>query len=140
MKSHAREYRDGRRGAALVFVMGVFAVVTISLASFLSLLHASINYARREEAHARAVHAAEAGLEKAVAELRAGRTDYAGDTGIAVGDGKFSVGIEGENGAYTITSTGEGVRAGANAAVVLQADVKMEGRHVVAYAWREVPF
>lgn len=133
-----RRHRDGERGAALVLVMGVFAVVTISLASFLSLLHASINYARHEEAHGRAVHAAEAGVEKAVAELRAGRTDYAGDTGIAVGDGKFSVGIEGENGVYTITSTGEGVRAGAASVVVLRAAVRMEGRRVVEYGWREV--
>ncbi len=128
---------SGNRGTALLLVMGLLAVVTISVGSFLSLLHASVDYTRREEARTRAVHAAEAGLEKAVAELCAGRS-YTGETGTPVGDGTFSVSVAPGDGACTVISKGEGVVGGTTAGVTLEGRARIEGTQVVEYGWREV--
>ncbi|HUW62706.1 MAG TPA: hypothetical protein VMZ06_16990 [Candidatus Bathyarchaeia archaeon] len=138
MTSGAKKGCGNNCGTALVLVIGVLAIVTISVSSFLALLHASINYTRREEAHAWCVHVAEAGLEKAVAELRAGRAAYTRESDTPVGVGEFSIGVSGVNGRYTITSRGRIARGGLTTVRTLQAEVRIEGRRVVEFKWREI--
>ena len=82
------------RGAALVIVMLVTAVLLLAGTAFLTLSSTESQIAQNEQASARAFLLAEAGLNRAVAQLSANAT-YAGEANVALGTGSAGVAVSG---------------------------------------------
>ena len=100
---------SARDGSALLVAVGYLAAITIFASTFLSFLNRTISNQRRTELKQICLNIAEAGVDKAFAELRARPTDYRGEKDTPLGKGRFSVEIEpGERrGEYAIVSTAE---------------------------------
>lgn len=94
------------RGSALILAVGYLAVLTISATAFLTLLNRGIETLSRDERRQVCLNLAEAGIDTAVAALRAQGGAYAGERDTALGDGWFSVEVEAPagGGAYRIVS------------------------------------
>lgn len=97
-----------RRGAALVFVIILLAIMAMGVAATWRYLHQSGEHARRTTNTAAAEHLAAAGLEKAIAALRQDPT-YSGEIDTALGAGRFTVEVARNNGSenYALTAVGE---------------------------------
>ena len=80
------------RGAALVIVMLVMAVLLLAGTTFLTISSTEEQIAYNQQASARAFLSAEGGLHRAFARLSADST-YAGETNVAVGTGTASIGV-----------------------------------------------
>lgn len=80
------------RGAALVVVMLVMAVLLLAGTAFLTISSTEDQIAHNQAASAHALLSAEAGLHRAIAQLSADAT-YAGETGVPLGSGTASIGV-----------------------------------------------
>ncbi len=78
------------RGAALVVVMLVMAVLLLAGTTFLTISSTEDQIAHNQQASARALLVAEAGLHRAIAQLSANST-YAGETNVPLGSGTASI-------------------------------------------------
>jgi len=98
-----------REGSALLVVVCYLAAITIFASTFLSFLNRTVSDQRRTEIKQVTLNIAEAGVDKALAELRTRPADYRGETNISVGKGSFSVEVEpgDRRGEYRIISTAE---------------------------------
>lgn len=129
-----------QRGAAMLMTLTFLAILTISVTATLSWFHATHRYTRGSEARLVCAHIAEAGIEKAIAELRVGNLSYAGESDTVIGDGTFSVGVlgNGDRGSYTIESTGRLPRGADMVTVRLRCDIELSpSRDVTSLQWRE---
>jgi hypothetical protein len=75
----------------MFLVIGLLAALTIFIAAFYSLLNRTLSREYDGSNHNICLNLAEAGVDKAVAELRAGKTDYAGEDSTPLGEGFFTV-------------------------------------------------
>ena len=80
------------RGAALVIVMLVMAVLLMAGTTFLTISSTESQIALNEQGSATALALAEAAIHKALALLNAGST-YAGETNTALGGGTFTISV-----------------------------------------------
>lgn len=101
--------RKLQRGSALIFVVILLTVMAVGSTAMWRYLHFNGEHGRRVTETAKAIHLAEAGLEKAIAALREQGAAYQGETNTALGDGRFSIRVQptAETGAWTLRSTGE---------------------------------
>jgi len=132
---------NNNRGAAMLLALGVLAIMTISLSAVLTWFHVTFNYTNLEETRQTCSHIAEAGLDKALAELQAGNRTYSGETDTPLGDGSFSVAVApaGRPGWLAIQSTGTLPRGAASVVVRLREEVQLDpAGNVLAIEWREV--
>ncbi len=79
------------RGAAIILAVILVAVMSIGVSAVWKYLHVTLGEEKRMENAEAALHLAEAGLEKAVAELRVRPDGYRGEIGTPLGAGRFSV-------------------------------------------------
>ncbi|HUW60004.1 MAG TPA: hypothetical protein VMZ06_03275 [Candidatus Bathyarchaeia archaeon] len=129
------------RGAAMLLAIGVLAIMTISLSATLTWFHVTFKYTSLEEARQTCSHIAEAGLDKALAEVKVGNRTYTGETDTVVGDGTFSVAVApaDRTGWLAIQSTGTLPRGAKSVVVRLAEDVQLDpAGNVLAIEWREV--
>lgn len=142
---HAATRRAGakteqrERGAALLMALMLVAVAGIGAGAVWSYLHVALHQSKRSEHTAVTQCLAEAGLDKAVAELRAKRP-YTGETNTCLDGGRFSVRVNaaGESGHYLLESLGEvanGSEVLARCALRAELTVSPEGG-ISRYQWR----
>ena len=100
--------RKGECGGALILVVCYLAILTMSAAAFLTAFHRTLTTQQRTERIQAARNLAEAGVEKAIAELRRQSGAYRGEKDTKLGGGLFSVEVTpGKSaGAYRIVSVG----------------------------------
>ncbi|GMU94113.1 MAG: hypothetical protein AMXMBFR4_31710 [Candidatus Hydrogenedentota bacterium] len=79
------------RGTALLVAVMYLLVVTMLATGLLTLLNHSIDYFQDVNREVERRYIAEAGVEKALVELRTNGSAYAGENGTPLGDGAFSV-------------------------------------------------
>jgi len=98
--------RDG--GFAMFLVLGLLAAVMIFTSASIGLLHMTMTNAKRVELRQVCRNLAEAGVEKAAAELRNGNAAYRGEKDAALGDGFFEVEVQPGDGPgmYQVASRG----------------------------------
>jgi len=98
--------RRSENGAALMLVLGYLAAVTLFASAFLATLHRSLDRSNKEYYTQRCAALAEAGVDKAVAELRRNPAAYAGEQQTPLDEGHFTVTVvaAGRDGAYRIVS------------------------------------
>lgn len=83
--------RRNECGSAIILAVILVAVMSIGVSAVWKYLHITLGEEKRIENDEAALHLAEAGLEKAVAELRVRPDDYRGEIGTPLGAGRFSV-------------------------------------------------
>jgi hypothetical protein len=100
--------REANGGFAMILVLGLLAAIMIFTSAAVGLLHMTMDNAKRVESRQVCRNLAEAGVEKAAAELRNGNTGYRGEKDTAFGDGFFDVEVQPGNapGLYQIASRG----------------------------------
>jgi hypothetical protein len=139
MKPRVLDKRQG--GSIMLMVLALLAIGSLLSASFYTMLNAGLSDAYQRARLQTAMNLADAGLEKAVASLRA-VPGYAGEENTWLGEGVFSVAVAAgtQPGAWQIISTGTsrpGQRAfHAKARVVADIQLDAQGR-VLALNWRE---
>lgn len=103
-------HRAGSRGAALIAAMMYLSALTLFAAGFLSMIHVNLRTAGEAEARQVAMNLAEAGIDRALAGLRADPAGYRGEQDTPLGPGTFSVEVEplAEPNAYAIRASGSG--------------------------------
>ncbi|MCP4645742.1 MAG: hypothetical protein GY851_35180 [bacterium] len=82
-----------REGSALIMALGYLAAISIFVTVFLTFLHRTSEQFKAAERRESAYQLAEAGLNKAMAELRRNPDAYRGEEGTVLGDGAFAVTI-----------------------------------------------
>ncbi|MCX5769766.1 MAG: hypothetical protein NTZ09_05780 [Candidatus Hydrogenedentes bacterium] len=129
------------RGAAMLLALSALAIMTISLSATLAWFHVTFKYTTLNEARQVCSHIAEAGLDKALAELQAGNRTYTGETNTSLGDGSFSVAVAPADraGWLAILSTGTLPRGATSVTVRLREEVQVDPAGTIrAIEWREV--
>ena len=80
-------------GMALILALGVLAVLTALSTALLTGFHASLRQAQNRQRQTQCLDIAEAGIEKALIELRFDPTFYTGEQDTPLGDGTFTVAV-----------------------------------------------
>ncbi len=95
-------------GTALLIAIGYVAILSIISSTFVVYLNRSISRTSVQERTVLARNLAEAGIDKALAELKSGNAAYTGETNTPLGQGTFSVSVTrgALQGEYIIESTG----------------------------------
>ncbi len=136
MKSRTR---NPRNGSALLMAVVLVMVLSIGASAVWHYLHVTLKETTRQEKLTMAMHLAEAGLDKAVAALRA-RPGYKGEQKTPLGRGRFSVTVtKAAAGGFHLVSTGEVAEDGrVQGTVVLAAELTLGPDHTVKrYHWRK---
>ena len=133
--------RSGKFGSAMIAVIVYLLIVSSLSAAFFATLHRTIAQARAAEHHTQCRYLAEAGVEKALAELQVVPGTYRGERNTALGPGIFSVEVspEAPPGAYRIHATGaltDGQSVLAKGGVT--AEVALAGTRITRLCWEEV--
>lgn len=127
-------------GSALLLAVLLVAIMGIGSTALWRLLHSTLAEGRRYEKSEMALHLAEAGLEKAVAELRSQPDTYRGETDTQLGRGRFSVAVQPgpHPGEYRLESTGKLTDGGvAFARKTLEAELTLTNSGAVrVFHWR----
>lgn len=129
------------RGSAMLLAIGILFIVTAGVSATLTWFHAAFDYTNAREARQVCAHIAEAGLDKALAELQAGNIAYTGESKTPIGDGTVSVTVAPAQrpGWLVIQSTGRLPRGANTVTVRLREDVRLDHAGSIAAAeWREV--
>jgi Tfp pilus assembly protein PilX len=129
------------RGAAMMLALVTLAIMGIGVTATLTWFHSTYKYATLQEARQTCSHIAEAGLDKALAELQSGNKAYSGETNVAIGDGSFTVAVKpaGRAGWVAIDSTGTLPRGASVVTVRLREEVQLDpAGKIVAMEWQEV--
>lgn len=102
-----RRTRDGERGTALIFALVVVFILSVGTSVLWRQLHMNLEEQRRAWHREQAFQLAEAGLDRAIAQLRARGAAYTGESGVPLGAGHYSVSVSAGDspGAYVIEST-----------------------------------
>jgi hypothetical protein len=92
----------------MFLVLGLLAAVMIFTSASIGLLHMTMKNAKQVELRQVCRNLAEAGIEKAAAELRNGNAAYRGEKDAALGDGFFDVEVQPGDapGMYQVASRG----------------------------------
>jgi len=86
-----RQARKGERGTALIFALLVLFILSAGTTALWSQLHGNLAAQRRAWHQEQAFQLAEAGLERAIAGLRAAPDAYTGEVDTPLGPGAYSV-------------------------------------------------
>lgn len=137
--------RRGRRaretGTALLMAVVLVAAMSIGGAAVWHYLHRTLAETKALENAQITLHLAEAGLETAIAKLRAQPEDYRGEANAPLGPGRFSVTVQPqpEAGAYRLVSRGELVHGRfVRASTALEGELRLASSgEVVAFHWQE---
>ncbi|HPG65762.1 MAG TPA: hypothetical protein PLO37_02865 [Candidatus Hydrogenedentes bacterium] len=94
---------------ALLLAVGYVFLVGLLVAGFIGAVHGSIKGVTSAEIEQQCMALAEAGIEKAVAEVLVNGAAYGGEEDTPLGKGAFSAKVTptGENGVYRIASVGK---------------------------------
>lgn len=104
--SKVRRFEDDS-GTAMMVAISFLAAMTVGASAFLSLYHRSNSHFHGLEAGGEAYYLAEAGVARAVAELRSGG-DFEGCGRTPLGRGAYSVKVDARGDrAYAVTALGE---------------------------------
>ncbi|MDQ1256995.1 MAG: hypothetical protein QG656_1596, partial [Candidatus Hydrogenedentes bacterium] len=95
------------RGSALMLTLGYTTAITLFVAVFLGAVHRTMHQCGEREREQQCLALAEAGIEKAIAELRAQGDAYTGEQDTSLGSGVFSVTVQPGAGEYRIDATAE---------------------------------
>ncbi len=102
----SRHDKRGERGVALLMALFLLAALSIGSTAAWQFMNRTFDEGRRFQHGQKAFLLAEAGLEKAVAELR-NDPAYAGDKDISLGEGRFTVRVTQRQGAvFSLESSG----------------------------------
>ncbi len=129
------------RGAAMLLALASLAIMGIALSATLTWFHATLKYTSTSDARLACSHIAEAGLDKALAEIQSGNRAYTGETNTPIGDGTFSVSVSPADrpGWLTVKSTGTLPRGAADVKVRLEEQIKTgSSGKALAIQWQEV--
>lgn len=138
---NASRTRNQGAGAALLAVLGYVTAVGLLASSFVLLVHRGMSAMREDQRTVVVMGLAEAGIDKAIAELRSQGPAYEGETATPLGAGEFSVSVTKlkQAGAYEVVSEARlpGIAArGANARIT--ARIVFDGaRRVKELRWTE---
>lgn len=118
--------RNGERGSALLISLLLLLVLGMGSAAIWQGMHLEFKSATDQRHRDEAYYLAEAGMRKALAELRA-QPDYAGEEQTSLGGGYFTVSVSAHSGGdYSIRSQGVLASDGLQQAqYVLQAEVTL---------------
>lgn len=103
------QHKRQKQGFALVVALAYLLLISMFATAFLRMVRMNMADAFNEEARIEATNMAQAGIEKAVAELRRD-PGYRGETDTPLGDGSFTVRVEpsAEAGRYRLVARGRG--------------------------------
>lgn len=106
---HGPAARQREQGFALVIVLAYLLLLSLFATAFLRTVRMNMADAFNGEAQIEAANLAQAGVEKALAELRRDPA-YRGESDTSLGDGRFTVRVEplAEAGRYRVTAQGHG--------------------------------
>jgi type II secretory pathway pseudopilin PulG len=125
-----------------MFALMVMAILSIGTSVLWSQIHSQLSQQRRVWHQEQAFQLAEAGLEQAIAALRAAPGAYTGETAVPLGPGTFTVAVQtaGEPGVYQIVSWGTLDRAAYRYdRAGLRAEVKLSSSGLLEhYAWQPI--
>lgn len=96
------------RGSALLIAIVLVAALSIGAAAVIRLTHITLRESGKDAKTEVARQLAEAGIDKAVAMLRVNPA-YAGEEPTPLGAGRFTVSVQRDGAAFTISSLGEAV-------------------------------
>lgn len=103
----SQRLKHGERGMAMFVVIGLLAVLMMLSGTMFVFLHQSATHLNTLSKRQVCLNLAEAGIDKALAELQAGQADYAGEQHTPLGDGFFSVTVKRqEDGSRLIDASG----------------------------------
>jgi hypothetical protein len=123
---------------ALLLALGVMLALTILATALLSGFHRSMRQTKGRERELQCMNLAEAGMAKALAELRVGDGSYHGEVNTPLGDGDFTVVVTplGQQ-RFAVESTGTlNDRSDIQARVTVDAEV-VRGEPVRVLRWEE---
>ena len=139
---YGRTRLRANEGTALLVAVAYVGAVTMLAATSLTALNQAIAAAGRTESRHVAFSLAEAGIEKAVAELGAHPRTYRGEEVTHLGEGWFSVTVTPDKpqGTYRIVSTGvRGDAYGVRGTVPLEVYVRLSSDgEIDSFRWAEV--
>lgn len=99
--------RSNQHGMAMLIVIGLLLVFAISTSAFFSLLNRTLSAQYASNDHSVCLNLAEAGIDRAVAELSAGRKEFAGEKDVALGSGFYTVEVKPDSAArWTVSAAG----------------------------------
>ncbi len=132
--------KSGREGLAMLLVLEFLAILMIGSTTFYSLLHIALSQAHAREESRTCLNIAEAGLDKALAELQRDASAYHGEHETVLGNGRFTVEVKPlERLSYRVTSTGllgDGGFVRKQARIVADVSLAAKGR-VDVLRWSE---
>ena len=106
-RQSAPKHRDPRSGTALIIVIVFMAIFGTLGIGYWRQLHFSIAEARVSAKESAALALADAGIARAIAELRAGNTAFAGVAAAPLGKGHYTVSVTHDaNGSVVVESVG----------------------------------
>jgi hypothetical protein len=92
---------------ALILALGVLMTLTALSTALLTGFHASMKQGNNRARQAQSLNIAEAGIEKALIELRLSSAFYTGEENTPLGNGAFTVAVTPSGpGRFTVESTG----------------------------------
>ena len=101
-------------GVALFIVLGFLGAMTILAGAFLEGVHFTLAQQRAASNELIVRNLAQAGIDSAIASLRRDAGAYEGESGVALGEGRYTVRLvrEPESNNYRVVATGELEAAG----------------------------
>jgi len=134
--------KNNQRGTALMFALMVMMILSIGTSVLWSQIHSQLSQQRQSWHREQAFQLAEAGLEQAIAALRAAPGHYTGEANVPLGPGTFTVTIQpgAESGVYQIDAWGTlALAAYRYDHAGLRAEVKLSPTGtLVRYAWQPI--
>lgn len=128
-------------GVALFMILGFLGAMTILVGAFLEGVHFTLAQQREASSELIVRNLAQAGIDSAIASLRRDAGAYEGESGVALGEGRYSVRLlrEPESDSYRVVATGELEAAGrVTHSFQLEARVVLQDGRMTSIAQTEV--
>jgi len=135
---HRPSLVTGKDGMALLLALGVMLAMTILASALLTGFHRSMEQTVDRERELQCMNLAEAGIAKALVELRAGDGSYRGEANTPLGDGDFTVVVTPQGTQrFAVESTGTlNHHSDIQARIIVDAEV-VRGEPVRVLRWEE---
>ncbi len=137
-----KKFLDTEQGSALITALIFITILGMLASAFLYNILATNSSFKRTSNLQVAFNLAEAGIDKAIAELSRSSSTYSGEEDTPLGEGTFSVSVltsEEEAGEMLIISTGYIPHSpGSKAKRTVKATVRRRDSSLVITSWREV--
>lgn len=124
-------------GMALILALGVMTALAIIATALVTSFHRSLDRAHRQELNVQCLYLAEAGVEKALAELTRADQIYRGEDRTPLGEGSFSVEVTSPKPQwFTIVSSGRLLDGSVRSRIVVDAEL-VPGGSIQVRRWEE---